>query len=503
MNSIRPLVTITILVVAGVFLYVKINEGPVKSGAANEAWQNLPPDAVPPLSATAGNTPATSGLAPASPATVSAPTSAAAPLASSTPPPAAATPQPTSAEASPSGGTANVKLPAVPEIPELPDLPRAAEAAATAQSSAAPPTSLPENIPTARYPDQPAPSATPAQPLATTNEPAAATPESVASSNSPSPSATAPSEPPLVPVAPAPPLGNPLEVAASNSAPATSETEPVNPLRQPEAQSQPLAQPDRYAIDPSSSNPPAAETTPIAPAPAASTFASTWPAIQAALDRGELARAHQMLSPFHNDPALTPAESQRVETLLGQLAGTVVYSTEHQLGPARVVKPGETLETIAKECNVPWQLLAKINGVAAADQIKPGQELKVVKGPFSALVDLRRNEMTLTVDGRYAGAFPVKAATGSQISDGNWIVAQKQMPPAQQAVTPASYNAGPGGGRTLVLQADSAGGAPTGATLKISSASSSTDPTTLQVSPQDAEELSDILSIGSRVVVRR
>jgi LysM repeat protein len=262
-------------------------------------------------------------------------------------------------------------------------------------------------------------------------------------------------------------------------------------------------QPDRYALDSAPSGQPAAETTPIAPAPAASTFASTWPAIQAALDRGELARAHQMLSPFHNDPALAPAESQRVETLLGQLAGTVVYSTEHQLGPARVVKAGETLETIAEECNVPWQLLAKINGVPAAGQIKPGRELKVVKGPFSAIVDLGRNELSLMVDGRYAGKFPVKAAAGSQISDGNWVVAEKQTLPAQQPVTQASYNAGPNAGRALVLHADSAGGAPGGPALKISSASTSTDPTTLQVSPQDAEELSDILSVGSRVTIRK
>ena len=87
----------------------------------------------------------------------------------------------------------------------------------------------------------------------------------------------------------------------------------------------------------------------------------------------------------------SPADTQKVETLLGQLAGTVIYSTEHQLEPARVVKPGETLETIAKEYNVPWQLLAKINGIPAPDQLRPGQELKVVRGPFSAVVDLHRS----------------------------------------------------------------------------------------------------------------
>ena len=99
------------------------------------------------------------------------------------------------------------------------------------------------------------------------------------------------------------------------------------------------------------------------PVPSGATFAASWPAIQAALDRGDLKQAHQLLSKWHGDETLSAADSQKVETLLSQLAGTVIYSTEHQLEPARVVKSGETLDTIAKECNVPWQLLAKINSM--------------------------------------------------------------------------------------------------------------------------------------------
>ena len=51
MSSIRPLVTITILVVVGAFLYVKINEGPVAPPlpGADESAQAQTPDGVPPL----------------------------------------------------------------------------------------------------------------------------------------------------------------------------------------------------------------------------------------------------------------------------------------------------------------------------------------------------------------------------------------------------------------------------------------------------------------------
>ena len=238
--------------------------------------------------------------------------------------------------------------------------------------------------------------------------------------------------------------------------------------------------------------------------PVVASFAASWPAIHAALERGDLAQAHELLSPWHNEPSLTPAEAENVDTLLGQLAGTVIYSTEHRLGPARVVKPGETLETIAKEYNVPWQLLAKINGIAAADQVRPGQELKVVRGPFSAVVDLSRSQLTLMVDGRYAGKFPVTVPTGATVSEGEWLVDQKLVAPASGVTQSAYTTQPPRVDHAIVLRGSADPAAATGGpTLAIASGSNPTGPeagtAAIQISAADAEELSDILSIGSRV----
>src|SRR6185369_4591038 len=136
-------------------------------------------------------------------------------------------------------------------------------------------------------------------------------------------------------------------------------------------------------------------------------FAASWAAAQTVLSRGDLKQAHQLLSKWHGNETLSPSDSEKVESLLGQLAGTVIYSTEHQLEPARIVKPGETLDSISKEYNVPSQLLGKINGIQSPNQLKPGQQLKVVRGPFSAVIDARHNELTLMVDDRYAGKFRI------------------------------------------------------------------------------------------------
>ena len=213
-----------------------------------------------------------------------------------------------------------------------------------------------------------------------------------------------------------------------------------------------------------------------------------------------------MLSKWHGNETLSPTDTERVETLLGQLAGTVIYSTEHQLEPARVIRQGETLETVAKEFNVPWQLLAKINGIQSPDQVRPGQQLKVVRGPFSAVVELRRNEVTLLVDDRYAGKFRVTVPPGAAITDGQWLVDQKLTGPTSTA-SPSAYATAPvPADRTIILRSatPNAAGAPT---LLIASGSApaglAASPPSLRVSPQDAEELSDILSVGSRVIVRK
>lgn len=209
-----------------------------------------------------------------------------------------------------------------------------------------------------------------------------------------------------------------------------------------------------------------------------------------ALERDELTRAHRMLSQWRAEPNLSPAERQQVEGLLSQLAGSVVYSNEHRLEPAYVVQPGETLATIAEDYNVPWQLLAKINGVEAVDAVQPGQQLKVIRGPFNAEVDLARSEVVLLLDDRYAGRFPVQVE-GQAPTTGEWRVGQKRLDAPNQPVV--------GEGQKVVLEN------PTGEQVELSAGP--TPPLgargRLTIASNDLADLYDILSVGSAVTVRR
>jgi LysM repeat protein len=486
MNSIRPLVTITILVVVGAYLYVKINEGPVQPEGA-ESWQNETLEDVPPLETVAATTSNDPNAAPAWTGEGT-PDAAAAPSQIDSAASTASALAPATSDVSTNSGAVPGVLPAVPAIPELPAVPvgQGEFGTAPATTSVPIPTELPQNIPVAQYPDSPGSNAGSASFAAA----GSGAPEQYqAALDQPFPQGGAGvSVPPLTPQDAANmPSHNSLPAAtAASTVPAgdSQPSVPQNPLRQ---SAQATTQADPYAsVYGQTQSPVPAGTTPLVTA----TFNASLPAIEMALERRELARALELLTPWHNDPSLTPPEAEQVETLLSRLAGTVVYSTEHQLEPARVVKPGETLETIAKEYNVPWQLLAKINGIPAADQVRPGQELKVVRGPFSAVVDLKHKELTLAVAGRYAGKFPVSESTAAPVGEGEWTVRAVSQNPRGMLLTRGDAPPTLPSTEKTVL-----GPAETFERLGV--------PTVVGLSEADTHEVADILSIGSRVVIRR
>jgi LysM repeat protein len=243
--------------------------------------------------------------------------------------------------------------------------------------------------------------------------------------------------------------------------------------------------------------------------PSPSPFATSWPIIQGALERQELVEGYDMLSQWYDNPNLSPAEAEQVETLLSQLAGTVVYSTEHRLEPPYTVRAGDTLQTISQQYQVPWQLLAKINGIPATNMVQPGQQLKVIHGPFAAVVELQKSQLTLMLGGRYAGRFPISAEPTATESEGEWVLEQKLVNPTTAAtgVVNTSYDAAAPVDRVLVLRSES----PTagGATISITggpvspAGPTAIAPAAFHLSATDAEEVADILSVGSRVTIRR
>lgn len=223
---------------------------------------------------------------------------------------------------------------------------------------------------------------------------------------------------------------------------------------------------------------------------------------QAQLDQGHLADAHLELSRWYQAPQLTPAQQDRVHDLLDRLAGTVVYSQESLLEPPYEVQPGDNLERIAKHYEVPWQLLAKINGITDPQQLRPGETLKVIRGPFNATVDLATFKLTLWLGERYAGSFPIGIGRDQSTPAGTFQVINKvENPPyyGRDAVIQADDPSNPLGERWIDL-GNHIGIHGTSETSTIGQAESRG---CIRLSERDVEDVYDILGVGSSVLIRR
>jgi LysM repeat protein len=220
------------------------------------------------------------------------------------------------------------------------------------------------------------------------------------------------------------------------------------------------------------------------------------------LDIGRLSEAHAQLSQWYDNPNLTAQESQKLNELLDQLAGTVIYSTQNLIEPACEVQPGETLERIAERYNVPWQLLAKINGIDDPNSLRPGERLKVVRGPFSAVISLDKHTLTLMLNNQYAGRFTIGVGRDNPPPEGQYIIESK-------IVDPTYYGPGrqiehgdptnPLGRRWLGL------GQQYGihGTNDPRAVGRDDVPGSISMADRDIDDVFDILSEHSRVVVRR
>lgn len=233
---------------------------------------------------------------------------------------------------------------------------------------------------------------------------------------------------------------------------------------------------------------PAAPTEAEAQAKTRHDYEAAMRSAQTDLYQGRLVEALRELSPWYDNAAVRPEEQTQLVDMLGQLAGTVVYSRKSYLGPPYIVRAGESLESIAQDCQVPWQLLAKINGLSGPTGLIPGQELKIVRGPFNAQLNAGQQWLAIFVDGLYAGRFRVQLESAVTKPDGTYPVVKFPAgpAPATSGVVAALPYISLGGDLHLRVPTDAATAAPA-----------------VRISPQDMGDVYDILSERSQVTIRR
>lgn len=186
-------------------------------------------------------------------------------------------------------------------------------------------------------------------------------------------------------------------------------------------------------------------TVPVSPPPAPPTTTTSIPAstpddpsrvliqkAQQALTAGDVlaARAHFATAlaqdPQGPDADVLRDELSRIgeETILSQR-----FTPNDPLVDRYVIKDGDSLVKIAGQFLVSSDLLARVNGIVDKHRIRAGQSIKVVKGPFRAVVSKSKFRLDLYLQDVFVKSYPVGLGADGSTPTGEWRVGTKLINP--------------------------------------------------------------------------
>lgn len=121
-----------------------------------------------------------------------------------------------------------------------------------------------------------------------------------------------------------------------------------------------------------------------------------------------------------------------------------------------VIRSGEVLAKIATANKITPELLASINGIANKNQIREGQSIKVIKGPFRAVVHKRAYRLEVYLGDVFVREFSVGLGADDGTPTGEWRVSTKLVnptyyPPRGGAIVSADDPKNPLGERWIGL----------------------------------------------------
>lgn len=219
--------------------------------------------------------------------------------------------------------------------------------------------------------------------------------------------------------------------------------------------------------------------------------------------QGEDVAAHRLLSTVYWQ---SPQRRPEIRGRLNSLARRIYFQPHPHYNPPYEVQPAEVLEKIARRYNVTWEYLAKLNRTQP-ERIRPGQKLKVIQGPFNAIVDLSDFELTVHAYGYYVASFPIGTGKDGSTPIGTFHVTDKLEDPTYygpDGVIAHDDPLNPLGERWIAIndEAGSLDGYGIHGTIEPESIGHEASRGCVRLHDQHIADLYELLTVGSEVVIR-
>lgn len=149
-------------------------------------------------------------------------------------------------------------------------------------------------------------------------------------------------------------------------------------------------------------------------------------------EAGELVSARKMVNEAFVSGRLSGSDTAAARELLSTINQQVLLGKkifkDDPFTSAYTVQPGDRLTKVASSNNITWELLCRVNGISDPRKVRAMQTLKLVKGPFHAVVSKKQFiiDMYLGAPGgegaMYAMSFPVGLGKDDSTPLGTWKV---------------------------------------------------------------------------------
>lgn len=222
---------------------------------------------------------------------------------------------------------------------------------------------------------------------------------------------------------------------AAQSEPNTHSSAPSSPVAPPPAPTTTPATADPSTAPvstPATSSPPPAST-PLRDVAVQARLS----AAESSIAAGRQAEARVLLNRALHDPRATEADIEMLRARLADLNQTLIFSPTVAPGDPLVetysIQPGDRLIKVvnASDLKVDWRFIQRVNKMSDPGRLRVGQKLKLVKGPFHAIVYKGEHRLDLYADMTdpdgnrlFVRSFPVGLGESGSTPTGKWVVRQ-------------------------------------------------------------------------------
>ncbi|QDV15733.1 Putative L,D-transpeptidase YkuD [Gimesia panareensis] len=220
-------------------------------------------------------------------------------------------------------------------------------------------------------------------------------------------------------------------------------------------------------------------------------------AIDELIQQRKIIEAHKRLSKIYwEQPKMYPVIKSRIE----ETARMIYFAPQPHFMKPYEIEPGDQLRKVAQKYEITWEYLAKLNQIDPK-RIRPGQKLKVIKGPFHVFVDLSDFTLTVHSHGYFVKRYRIGTGKDHSTPTGKFVVKDKLVDPTYYGPDGVIANDDPTNplGERWIDIGDSYG---IHGTIDPSSIGKAESKGCVRMQNDDVAEVYDLLGVGSEVVIR-